>query len=249
MYDVACRRSAAGELPQLGSLRRSMRSITRCAACPTTRSAITSAGAASTRRTRPTSRFEDIVDLVLSVTRRRLFDRDGEPASRARVAGVGARKLPTGTQAHPRRHRPRHQHRRASRTGVAERIVRLAQLVGRENVIAATDCGFAQVAVLHARPSVDHVGEARVAGTGRSARQQAALAAGESTAGRRPSARPRNARWRSARPDGARPGSDHSAVGLPAMNSLATSFAPCALRSRWPAPGNRTNCFGALIIA
>src|SRR4051812_6542687 len=29
---------------------------------------------------------------------------------------------------------------------VAERIVRLARLVGRENVIASTDCGFAQVA-------------------------------------------------------------------------------------------------------
>jgi 5-methyltetrahydropteroyltriglutamate--homocysteine methyltransferase len=28
---------------------------------------------------------------------------------------------------------------------VAERIVRLARLVGRENVIASTDCGFAQV--------------------------------------------------------------------------------------------------------
>jgi len=27
---------------------------------------------------------------------------------------------------------------------VAERIVRLARLVGRENVIASTDCGFAQ---------------------------------------------------------------------------------------------------------
>lgn len=26
---------------------------------------------------------------------------------------------------------------------VSERIVRLAQLVGRENVIAGTDCGFA----------------------------------------------------------------------------------------------------------
>jgi len=28
---------------------------------------------------------------------------------------------------------------------VAERIVRLARLVSRENVIASTDCGFAQV--------------------------------------------------------------------------------------------------------
>ena len=27
---------------------------------------------------------------------------------------------------------------------VAERIIRLANLVGRENVIASTDCGFAQ---------------------------------------------------------------------------------------------------------
>jgi 5-methyltetrahydropteroyltriglutamate--homocysteine methyltransferase len=27
---------------------------------------------------------------------------------------------------------------------VAERIVRLARLVGRENVVASTDCGFAQ---------------------------------------------------------------------------------------------------------
>ena len=27
---------------------------------------------------------------------------------------------------------------------VAERIIRLAQLVGRENIIAGTDCGFAQ---------------------------------------------------------------------------------------------------------
>jgi len=31
---------------------------------------------------------------------------------------------------------------------VAERIVRFAKLVGRENVIAGTDCGFAQADVL-----------------------------------------------------------------------------------------------------
>ncbi|HXM07759.1 MAG TPA: hypothetical protein VN936_09845, partial [Candidatus Acidoferrum sp.] len=30
---------------------------------------------------------------------------------------------------------------------VAERIVRIAKLVGRENVIAGTDCGFAQSAL------------------------------------------------------------------------------------------------------
>ena len=33
---------------------------------------------------------------------------------------------------------------------VAERIMRLARLVGRENVIAGTDCGFAQVTYLRA---------------------------------------------------------------------------------------------------
>ena len=31
---------------------------------------------------------------------------------------------------------------------VADRIVRFARLVGRENVIAGTDCGFAQAALV-----------------------------------------------------------------------------------------------------
>ena len=38
---------------------------------------------------------------------------------------------------------------------VADRIVRYARLVGRENVIAGTDCGFAQVALVQrVHPSV-----------------------------------------------------------------------------------------------
>ena len=38
---------------------------------------------------------------------------------------------------------------------VAERIVRLAKLVGRENVVASTDCGFAQGAMIRrAHPSI-----------------------------------------------------------------------------------------------
>ncbi len=36
---------------------------------------------------------------------------------------------------------------------VAERIVNFAKLVGRENVIAGTDCGFAQARDDPARPS------------------------------------------------------------------------------------------------
>ena len=45
---------------------------------------------------------------------------------------------------------------------VAQRIVRLADIVGRENVMGGTDCGFAQVAVCAARSSHHHVGEAQV---------------------------------------------------------------------------------------
>ena len=58
---------------------------------------------------------------------------------------------------------------------VAERIVRLARLVGRENVIAGTDCGFAQ-GPFHRRVHPEHhVGEARSAGRGRAAREQGAV--------------------------------------------------------------------------
>ena len=44
---------------------------------------------------------------------------------------------------------------------VADRIVNFAKLVGRENVIAGTDCGFAQGETIAARPSAGDVGEAR----------------------------------------------------------------------------------------
>ena len=40
--------------------------------------------------------LKDIVDLVLQVQRRRLLHRGGQPAPRARVAGVGDVKLPEG---------------------------------------------------------------------------------------------------------------------------------------------------------
>ena len=44
---------------------------------------------------------------------------------------------------------------------VAERIVRLAKLVGRENVMGGTDCGFAQSPFAAPRPSYHHVGQAQ----------------------------------------------------------------------------------------
>ena len=55
---------------------------------------------------------------------------------------------------------------------VKERIVRLAKLVGRENVIAGTDCGFAQQPFYQRVHPTHSVGEAADAGRGRAARQQ-----------------------------------------------------------------------------
>ena len=48
------------------------------------------------------------------------------------MARLGNRQAAVGQRADPWRHR-----------SVAEGIVRLARLVGRENLIAGTDCGFA----------------------------------------------------------------------------------------------------------
>ena len=60
-----------------------------------------------------------------------------------------------------------------------ERIVRLAKLVGRENVIAGTDCGFAQQP-FHQRVHPTHpVGEARGAGRRRAACEQGIVGQGE----------------------------------------------------------------------
>ena len=77
-------------LPQTGpqlrvdALNHALRGIRRRSA-----SATTSAGAAGTARTPTTSPLKDIVDLVLQVERRRLRDRAGQPAPRARVARSG----------------------------------------------------------------------------------------------------------------------------------------------------------------
>ena len=56
---------------------------------------------------------------------------------------------------------------------VADRIVRYAKVVGRENVIAGTDCGFGGAS------SADRMGEARGAGGRRQARDRGALALGD----------------------------------------------------------------------
>ena len=66
---------------------------------------------------------------------------------------------------------------------VKERIVRLAKLVGRENVIAGTDCGFAQQPFYQRVHPTHSVGEAAGAGRGRAARQQGIVGQGQEERG------------------------------------------------------------------
>ena len=84
-----------------------------------------------------------------------LLDRAGQPASRARVAGLGGRRscrrARCSSPASSRHHTNVVEHPEL----VADRLVRLAKLVGRENVIGGTDCGFAQGAfVRRVHPSI-----------------------------------------------------------------------------------------------
>ena len=85
--------------------------------------------------------------------------RGGQPAPRARVGGVRDVKLPAGKVLIPGV--------LDSTTNyiehpdfVAQRIVRYARLVGRENVIAGTDCGFGTWVGQARGRSGDRVGEA-----------------------------------------------------------------------------------------
>jgi 5-methyltetrahydropteroyltriglutamate--homocysteine methyltransferase len=98
--------------------------------------------------------LDEIIDLVLQVKAGaylieaanprhehewRVWEKIGLPAGKILIPGVVTHH--TTTVEHPR--------------VVADRIVRFARLVGRENVIAGTDCGFAQVDhVRRVHPSV-----------------------------------------------------------------------------------------------
>ena len=66
---------------------------------------------------------------------------------------------------------------------VKERIVRLAKLVGRENVIAGTDCGFAQQPFYQRVHPTHSMGQAAGAGRGRAARQQGIVGHGQEERG------------------------------------------------------------------
>jgi 5-methyltetrahydropteroyltriglutamate--homocysteine methyltransferase len=87
--------------------------------------------------------LKDIVDILMKAARRCVPDRGRQSTSRARMARVG--ELPRSAKAHVIPGVISHATNIVEHPElVAERIVRYAKNLGRENVIAGTDCGFAQ---------------------------------------------------------------------------------------------------------
>ena len=121
--------------------------------------------------------LKDIVDLILGLKRRRLRDRGRQSAPRARMAGVGERQAAGRYGADPRRHQPRHQHRRAS--GAGRRAHRPPRAGARPRERDRRNrLRLRPGTVPPARPSLDHVGEAGSARRGRAPRQPRAVAQG-----------------------------------------------------------------------
>ena len=90
--------------------------------------------------------LSDIIDIVLKVKAQCYQHRGGEPAARARVGACSrtsscrtARSSCPGVLGHARREFVEHPEL------VAQRLLRYAELVGNENVIAGTDCGLQRV--------------------------------------------------------------------------------------------------------
>ena len=106
--------------------------------------------------------------------RRPLQLRGRQPAPRARMDGVAEREAAARQGAHSRRHQPRHQHRRASRTGGAahrppRQYRRPRACHGRHRLRLCAESVCAACAPL------DHVGEAALAGGRRAGSPRAQL--------------------------------------------------------------------------
>ena len=119
--------------------------------------------------------MKDIVDLHAAGECRRLSVRGRQSAPRARMGGVGERQAAARQDADPGR---------ASATPPTSSSIPnwwrsgscgSPRLVGRENVMAGTDCGFAQSPFAQARASEHHVGEAQIARRRRADRNQRTL--------------------------------------------------------------------------
>ena len=91
--------------------------------------------------------LKDLVDDHPEDQRRRLFVRGGQPAPRARVAGVGGRSsCPRARSCIPGRRSPSRRCWSSTRSWSPSGSSASPTLVGRENVIAGADCGFASSA-------------------------------------------------------------------------------------------------------
>ena len=90
--------------------------------------------------------LKDIVDIILKIRAGAYSFEAANPRHEHEWKRVEEREVAGGHDPHPRRHHPFDRAGRASRSWWRERIVRYAEVVGRENVIAGTDCGFATFA-------------------------------------------------------------------------------------------------------
>ena len=152
--------------------------------------------------------FGAIADLVLKVRAGAYSIEAANPRHEHEWTVWQDRKLPDGTRAHSRHHQPRHQHRRASRTGGAAHRAACAPRRPRERD-RQHRLRLRAGHLFRARASADHVGEACRAGRRRAHRQQGAVAARRQASGRqargqaRRKARGTNdqppARWRNVR--------------------------------------------------
>ena len=88
--------------------------------------------------------FKEIADLVLSVNVGGYAIEMANPRHEHEWRVWEDLDLPDGQGAHPRRDRPHHERRRAPRARAPSGSCGSPRLVGRENVIGGTDCGFAQ---------------------------------------------------------------------------------------------------------
>ena len=86
--------------------------------------------------------LKHVVDLMLQGQGAGLLRRSRQRPPRARVEGLAGRQAARGQDPDPRRRQPRHQRRRASRARRRPHRPATPSVVGRENVIAGTDCGL-----------------------------------------------------------------------------------------------------------
>ena len=155
-----------GGVPGVGAAARRRAEPRAARACPRTRSATTSAGGASTRRTSATCRRRTSSTSSCRSTRAPTSSRWRTPATSTSGASGRTSKLPDGKVLIPGV--ITHQTNVVEHPElVAERLTRLAKLVGRENVQGGHRLRVLPGAVRRARARVDPVGEAAVAGRGR----------------------------------------------------------------------------------